>query len=140
MEIYRHDDEPIVMGEATMESSSESGSDGEETEEDKRNYREALKKADSYAQVQSFAQRGEFNERRIRQRRVNPAYDRQNIQLEDFDATQGLVQQKSINNEQLFTDILEPTRVESAKSQEAKSFAQDLAEMNKLEVEASPEF
>ena len=140
MEIYRHDDEPIVMGEATMESSSESGSDGEETEEDKRNYREALKKADSYAQVQSFAQRGEFNERRIRQRRVNPAYDRQNIQLYDFDATQGLVQQKSINNEQLFNDILEPTKVESSKNQEARSFAQDLAELNKAEIEASPEF
>ena len=51
MEVYRHDDEPIVMGEATMESSSESGSDGEETEEDKQYYRQALKKADSYAQV-----------------------------------------------------------------------------------------
>ena len=35
LEQERHDDEPIVMGEATMESSSESGSDGEETEEDK---------------------------------------------------------------------------------------------------------
>lgn len=75
------------MGEATIESSSESGSDGEETEEDKQNYREALKKADSYAQVQSFAQRGEFNNRRIRQRKVNPAFDRSNLQLEDFDAT-----------------------------------------------------
>jgi hypothetical protein len=43
MEIVRHDDEPIVMGEASVESSSDSGSDGEETEEDKKNYREALK-------------------------------------------------------------------------------------------------
>ena len=68
LEVYRHDDEPIVMGEATVESSSESGSDGEETEEDRQYYRQALKKADSYAQVQSFAQQSEFNNRRIRQR------------------------------------------------------------------------
>lgn len=39
LEFQRHDDEPIIMGEATVESSSDSGSDGEETEEDKKNYR-----------------------------------------------------------------------------------------------------
>ena len=39
MEIVRHDDEPIVMGEANVDSSSESGSDGEETEEDRQYYR-----------------------------------------------------------------------------------------------------
>ena len=50
------------------------------------------------------------------------------------------MQQKSINNEQLFNDILEPTKVESSKNQEARSFAQDLAELNKAEIEASPEF
>ena len=42
-----HDDEPIIMGEANMDSSSDSGNDGVETEEDKEAYREALKRADS---------------------------------------------------------------------------------------------
>lgn len=41
-----HNDEPISMGEVNMDSSSESGDDGEETEEDIKNYKEALKKAD----------------------------------------------------------------------------------------------
>lgn len=46
-----------------------------------------------------------------------------NVQIEDFDATQGLVQQKSINNEQLFNDILEPVKVEKEKlSKEDSSF------------------
>ena len=139
MELYRHDDEPIVMGEATVESSSESGDDGEETEEDKQYYKQALKKADSYAQVQSFAQRGEFNNRMIKQRNHH-ALERSNVQLEDFDATQGLVQQQSINNEQLFKDILAPTVVETAKNKRAAEFGQDFAEMEKMEYEASPEF
>ena len=46
-----HDDEPVIMGEANMDSSSESGSDGEETEEDRKNYLEALKKADAHVQT-----------------------------------------------------------------------------------------
>jgi len=45
-----HDDEPVVMGEATMDSSSDSGSDGEETPEDQRNYEAGLKRADARAQ------------------------------------------------------------------------------------------
>ena len=36
-----HDDEPITLGEATMEDSSESGSDGEESHEDMASYKEA---------------------------------------------------------------------------------------------------
>jgi hypothetical protein len=44
-----HDDEPIIMGEANMDDSSESGSDGEETPEDIASYKEALKKADTHA-------------------------------------------------------------------------------------------
>ena len=61
--------------------------------------------------------------------RNQPVFERSNVQLEDFTATQGLVQQKSINNEELFNSILEPTKVETAKSKEAASFAQDFAEM-----------
>lgn len=34
-EINTHDDEPIIMGEANMDDSSDSGDDGTETEEDK---------------------------------------------------------------------------------------------------------
>ena len=55
-EIDMHNDEPIIMGEVTMDSSSESGNDGEETEEDRQYMREALKKMDSRVQVKSFAQ------------------------------------------------------------------------------------
>jgi len=46
-EIEMHDDEPVIMGEANMDDSSESGSDGEETEEDKQNYKDALKRAEA---------------------------------------------------------------------------------------------
>merc|ERR1711981_278892 len=54
------------MGEATVDSSSESGDDGQETEEDKRNYREALKKADSYIQLRSSMQRGHKHKKRAK--------------------------------------------------------------------------
>ena len=50
------------------------------------------------------------------------------------------MQQKSINNEDLFTSILEPTKVEAEKNKDADSFSKDLAEMNKIEEESSPEF
>ena len=53
-EIDMHDDEPIIMGEVNMDDSSESGSDGEETEEDRQNYREALRRAEK---VQTHAGR-----------------------------------------------------------------------------------
>ena len=46
-EHQNNDDEPDQNIEHIMDDSSGSGSDGEETEEDKRNYREALKRADS---------------------------------------------------------------------------------------------
>ena len=46
-EIDMHDDEPIVLGEANMDDSSESGSDGEETPEDKKAYLENLKRAEN---------------------------------------------------------------------------------------------
>ena len=40
------------MGEVTMDSSDdESESDGEETEEDRQNYREALKRADKFVKL-----------------------------------------------------------------------------------------
>ena len=55
-EINMHNDEPIIMGEVTMDSSSGSGNDGEETEEDRQYMREALKKMDSRVQVRSYAQ------------------------------------------------------------------------------------
>ena len=42
-----HDDEPIENAEHLMDDSSDSGSDGEETEEDKRIYRENLKRAEN---------------------------------------------------------------------------------------------
>lgn len=58
-EIDMHNDEPIIMGEANMDDSSESGSDGEETEEDREYMREALKKMDSRVQVRSYNQIGE---------------------------------------------------------------------------------
>ena len=46
-EIDMHDDEPVIEGEVNMDDSSESGSDGMETEEDKKAYRETLKRAES---------------------------------------------------------------------------------------------
>jgi len=45
-EMDMHNDEPIIMGEANMDDSSDSGTDGEETAEDKEAYKEALKRAD----------------------------------------------------------------------------------------------
>ena len=33
-EINMHDDEPVILGEASMEDSTDSGDDGEETPED----------------------------------------------------------------------------------------------------------
>lgn len=45
MEIPRHDDEPIIMGEANMDSSSDSE---QETAEDKKNHAEAIARADSH--------------------------------------------------------------------------------------------
>jgi len=50
-EIDLHDDEPISMGEVNMDDSSDSGSDGEETEEDAQAYKEALKRADSHVRI-----------------------------------------------------------------------------------------
>ena len=50
-DIDMHDDEPIENPEHLMDDSSQSGSDGEETEEDKRNMRETLKRAEA-AKVQ----------------------------------------------------------------------------------------
>jgi hypothetical protein len=50
-EIPRHDDEPIVMGEANLDSSSEEGSDAEETPEDRARYSETLARAESRAQI-----------------------------------------------------------------------------------------
>ena len=44
-----HDDEPITLGEATMEDSSDSGSDDEESPEDIASYKEALKRSDAHA-------------------------------------------------------------------------------------------
>jgi len=45
-----HDDEPVVMGEASVDSSSDSGSESEETPEDERNYEEGLKRAEARVQ------------------------------------------------------------------------------------------
>ena len=45
-EIDMHNDEPVNMAEANMDSSSESGNDDQETEEDKKNYIAAIKRAD----------------------------------------------------------------------------------------------
>lgn len=52
-EIDMHNDEPIILGEATMEDSSDSGSDGEETPEDIAAYKESLRRADAHAQLRS---------------------------------------------------------------------------------------
>ena len=46
-QIDMHDDEPAENAEHLMDDSSQSGSDGEETEEDKRIMRENLKKAEN---------------------------------------------------------------------------------------------
>lgn len=48
-EIDMHDDEPVVMGEATVDSSSDSGSDGEETPEDEANHKAAIARAEARA-------------------------------------------------------------------------------------------
>lgn len=48
-EIDMHNDEPVILGEATMEDSSDSGSDGEETPEDIAAYKESIRRADSHA-------------------------------------------------------------------------------------------
>ena len=62
-----------------------------------------------------------------------------NIQLRDFTPTQGLIQQKSINNDELFTSILEPVNLEKTKNKDANSFAQDFAQMMKIDEESTPE-
>ena len=56
-EINMHNDEPVVMGETNMDSSSDSESDGEETKEDQVNYEAALNRAEARAQ-KSFVQLG----------------------------------------------------------------------------------
>lgn len=48
-DINMHNDEPVVMGETTMDSSSDSD-DGQETAEDQANYAAALKRAEARAQ------------------------------------------------------------------------------------------
>lgn len=45
-EINMHDDEPIIMGEVNMDDSEDSGSEGELTADDKKNYLDNIKKAD----------------------------------------------------------------------------------------------
>ena len=46
-DVEMHNDEPIAMGQTTMDSSSdESESDGEETEQDKQKYKEAIERAE----------------------------------------------------------------------------------------------
>jgi len=45
-----HDDEPVIMGEANMDSSSDSESESDETPEDKANYEAGLKRAESRVQ------------------------------------------------------------------------------------------
>jgi len=52
-EINMHDDEPVIMGEVHLSSESESEQEEGITEEEKKAYRESLKKADSYAQINS---------------------------------------------------------------------------------------
>lgn len=49
-EIDMHDDEPVIMGEASVDSSSDSGSESEETPEDEKNYEAGLKRAESRVQ------------------------------------------------------------------------------------------
>ena len=46
-------------------------------------------------------------------------YEHNNVQLSDFTATEGLMQQKSINNDELFTSILEPVSLEKTKNKDA---------------------
>ena len=41
------------------------------------------------------------------------------LQLGDFNVAQGLVQQKAINDDELFTSILEPVKVEKEKNDDA---------------------
>jgi hypothetical protein len=45
-----HDDEPVIMGEASVDSSSDSGSESEETPEDEANYEAGLKRAEARVQ------------------------------------------------------------------------------------------
>ena len=62
------------------------------------------------------------------------------LQLGDFNVAQGLVQQKAINDDELFTSILEPVKVEKEKNEDASSFAKDLASMSQMEEQSSPEY
>jgi hypothetical protein len=59
-QIERHDDEPVVMGEANMDSSSDSE---EETPEDKKNHAEAIRRADSHVQIDSSIGKGKEKKR-----------------------------------------------------------------------------
>ena len=56
-EINLHNDEPIDPSEVTMEDSSASGSDGEETAEEIQYQREQMKRMDSRAQRHSYGVR-----------------------------------------------------------------------------------
>lgn len=51
-EIDMHNDEPVVLGQATMDS-SESESEGEVTEEDRKNYIDSIKKADKFVAIKN---------------------------------------------------------------------------------------
>ena len=68
-EIAMHDDEPIVMGEATMDSSSDSGSD-EETPEDKARYADTLARAESHVQLGAQVAEGKHSKKRAKKARI----------------------------------------------------------------------
>jgi hypothetical protein len=62
-----------------------------------------------------------------------------NLQISDFSPSQGLIQQHSINNDELFKDLIEPVKFEKSQNKDASTFAQDFAQMMKIDEDASPE-
>ena len=69
-EVNMHDDEPVVMGEATMDSSSDSGSEGDETPEDAQAQKEALARAESHVQLGSYMGKGKEHKKRVKKAKV----------------------------------------------------------------------
>mmetsp|Transcript_22975 Transcript_22975/g.35463 ORF Transcript_22975/g.35463 Transcript_22975/m.35463 type:complete len:192 (+) Transcript_22975:72-647(+) len=114
-EINLHNDEPINMGEANMDDSSESGSDGEETEEDVAAYKEALKRADKNVQVKKHSKRMKKRAFLQTQSEFVPAENKMSTE----------------DTEDQFNEIFGP-------SMKANSFSRELSKLQSLTQEDDP--
>jgi len=70
-EISLHDDEPVVMGEATMDSSSDSDSGSEDdTAEDKAAYAEGLARSEAAVQLRDQMAKGKETKKKARKQKA----------------------------------------------------------------------